>query len=376
MPRNGHGGGSKQRLSAEQLARVFANQFLAQGNFVDTGAMGLKAVPAASQRYLDFDEPSGFAGLSVQAVLHASGPAADGESDLPDEVHIFVTRGSKKELNSLPEEIAGIRVLAHNTGKVSIRSRTIANASNRGLLFERDGRVACGSSCAPSGKNYAGTFGALVKIKGKQGLYALSNNHVFADCNHVPIGMPIQAPAGADVRPSPARPPSVICEHAAIVELRSGCPTCVSRCQADIAIASVPDPDEVSSWQGDDDEGFDTPTVTRNPQRRLLVKKFGRTTGLTHGIIVSRVIEFDLPYQSENFSALVWFQDVWSVQTTSQEPFALPGDSGSLIVTEDGAAVVGILFAATPKGGYGYIAPVGCIESAFGGLTFVSGHGV
>jgi hypothetical protein len=370
----------RKQPTASMLARAFASKFLAEGNFVDAGGpMSLKPSPAAARAILD-TESTGFVGLSVQAVGYAEGPIANAkrneDQQAEDEVHIYVTRGSKKELRALPKSVGGIRVLVHNTGKVSVRPRAASSASNRGMLYEHDGRIACGSSCAPSGKNYAGTLGALVKRKGHAGLFALSNNHVFADCNHTPTGMPILSPAGMDGRPAPARPPGRICEHFGIVELRSGSPAFVNRSQADLAIASVPDEDVVSSWQGDDSEGYDTPEATRIPQRRLKVKKFGRTTGLTHGIIESRLIELDIPYQSENFSALVWFEGVWSVTSVDSEPFALGGDSGSLVVTEDDENVVGMVFAIAPKGMTAYIIPVDCLESAFDGLSFVGDHGV
>ena len=346
----------------------------------------MKPAPATATAALaDFGASgTGFAGLSVQGVGYAEGPSADSDADddespiedQPDEVHIYVTRGGKKELSALPNEVAGVRVLVHNTGKVSIKPQAASSASNRGNIFEHKDRVACGSSCAPTAKPYAGTFGALVKKKGHAGLFALSNNHIFADCNHTPVGMPIYSPAGMDGRPSPARAPGKICQHSEIVELRSGSPALVSRCHADIAIASVPDEDLVSSWQGDDLEGYDTPTATIDPQRRLKVKKFGRTTGLTHGIIEASIVEFDLPYRSENFSALVWFEGVWSVVSATSEPFALGGDSGSLVVTDDGRGVVGMVFAVAPKGMTAYIVPVEYIKGAFGGLSFVANHGV
>jgi len=368
-------------MKASNLAKAFANKFLEEGSFVDSGGpLTLRPAPATAVAALSEIDASGtgFAGLSVQAVGYAEGDVNGGDADdeLKDEVHIYVTRGGKKELKAIPNEVAGVRVFMHNTGKVSVRPQAASASSNRGNVYEYEDRVACGSSCAPSGKNYAGTLGALVKKKGHAGLFALSNNHVFADCNHTPVGMPIQAPAGMDGKPAPARAPGKICQHSEIVELRSGSPALVARCHADIAIASVPDEDLVSSWQGDESEGYDTPTATADPQRRLRVKKFGRTTGLTHGIIEARIVELDIPYKSDNFSALVWFEGVWSVQSAMAEPFALGGDSGSLVVTEDGESVVGMVFAVAPKGMTAYIIPVEYIKGAFGGLSFVGNHGV
>jgi hypothetical protein len=56
--------------------------------------------------------------------------------------------------------------------------------------------------------------------------------------------------------------------------------------------------------------------------------------------------------------------------------FALPGDSGSLVVTEDEKHAVGVIFSSNRTGDYGLMIPIRHVLSKFGGLTLVSGHGV
>ena len=51
-------------------------------------------------------------------------------------------------------------------------------------------------------------------------------------------------------------------------------------------------------------------------------------------------------------------------------------DSGSLVVAEDEACAVGVLFAANRSGEYGWIIPMPYVTGAFGGLRLVGGHGV
>lgn len=351
--------------------------------------MSLQAAPAATQRFIE-EADGGFHGLAVQSVGYTVGDEERGEDpfdiDAEDEdedgepedrpgVHIYVARGSKSFLRSLPDEIHGIPCTVHNVGKLFVKPHLSATTTNRGNLYEHDDRVACGSSCAPAGLMLAGTFGALVRKNAGGKLYALSNNHVFADCNHTSVGQPILSPAGMDARAG-LRAPSEICRHSEIVELRSGAPALVAPCREDIAIAEVPDGDAVSSWQGDDEDGYDTPTDTTDPATGLRVKKFGRTTGLTFGTMQSVQVRLSLPYQSQNFRALVWFQDVWMIRSNDSDPFALGGDSGSLVVTEDGDKVVGILFATSNKGAFGIVIPIDRVLAAFGGLSLVAGHGV
>jgi hypothetical protein len=261
-------------------------------------------------------------------------------------------------------------------GPLTVRPEAAASATNRGNLFERGNRICCGSSCAPTSENSTGTLGALVRMPRSQQLYLLSNNHVFAGCNHVPLNQPILAPSSNDGSPT-SRAPSEIGRHHAIHELRSGDPIFVNPCDADLAIARATDPNSVSSWQGDTIDGYDTPSRAQVPVSMMQVKKFGRTTGLTTGEIEARVTTpLAVEYKSKYFKGTVWFKDVWSVRAPAGSVFALPGDSGSLVVTEDASRAIGLVFAANSSGEYGWIIPMACVTAAFGGLNLVSGHGV
>ena len=145
----------------------------------------------------------------------------------------------------------------------------------------------------------------------------------------------------------------------------------------DAAIAEAVDEDQLSSWQGDELSGYDTPSSTVDPSFDLRVKKVGRTTGATVGVCEAFVpTPWILPYKSGKFSATVWFSDTWTVRSDSPDPFALPGDSGSLVVTEDGLSTVGLLFAVNNKGEYGIIIPINSVLQEFGGAVLVSKHGV
>lgn len=358
--------------SLMRAAKELSSLLQEQGCFVDSaGATGAQPVPASTRASFD-DEIVGFYGLSVRGVGVAASPV-DGAEKLSG-VHIYVTRGSQRDLKALPGELNNIPVHAHRLGPVYVKPRASGVTTNRGHVFEHGGRIACGSSCAPATTSYSGTIGAIV-ADGDGNRYALSNNHVFGDCNHMPVDQPILSPSNADARPS-IRAPEEICRHSKIVELRSGTPALVTRCKEDVAIARLTRPDVMSSWQGDDADGFDTPTSVAEPQPGMSVKKFGRTTGLSQGVIESVQVDFTLPYDSDNFAAVVWFEGVWAIRSADRHPFALPGDSGSLVVSEDGENAVGLLFAATNRGDYGFVVPMSQVLSRFGGMTLISGHGV
>jgi hypothetical protein len=360
--------------SAQELAKSLAVKFLENGNYEALGLpLGHDAASlyaqAAFVRELDvyFEEENGFSGLAVHSVGYTAG--ADVEKVL-----IYVTRGSRKALNEVAVEIEGVPVEARLMGKMRAGPVPSYSAYGIGNFFEKNGRLACGSSCAPSSQNYAGTLGAFVRDGA--GMLALSNNHVFAACNHTPVGMPILAPATMDARPG-RRAPAEFCRHEQLVELRSGDPALVPLMRIDAAIGRVTDANLVSSWQGDATNGFDTPAQAGALSAGVMVKKFGRTTGLTLGTIEAYVpTPWILPYKSGKFSATVWFMDTWTIRSNDSDPFALPGDSGSLVVTEDARAAVGLLFAVNNRGQYGIIAPIDEVLVAFGQLQLVSGHGI
>lgn len=359
---------------ARAVAQRLAARLLEAGNFVFAAPMSRSALtdvlpaaghPGAMERR--FDE-LGFAGLAVQSVGYEDGV------DEP-KVHVYVTKGPRKREAEIPSADRGVIVQINRIGKVVVRPEAASGATHRGNLYQRNGRIACGSSCAPSTEPYAGTLGALVRKKGNPTIYALSNNHVLAAANHVPVGMPILAPATMDARPGLIAP-AEICRHEEICELRSGAPALVQPQREDLAIGRVHDPAKVTSWQGDDADGYDTPRGVEAPASGMRVKKFGRTTGLTLGTIESRSLPFALPYNCRYFSATVWFEDVWTIRADAGEPFALPGDSGSLVVKEDGSSAIGVLFAVASLGQYGFLIPMEHASTCFGGLTLVHDHGI
>jgi hypothetical protein len=173
------------------------------------------------------------------------------------------------------------------------------------------------------------------------------------------------------------RAPGEIGRHYEIRELRSGNPIFVNPCDADLAIARATNPQGISSWQGDVADGYDTPPRTATPVSMMAVKKFGRTTGFTTGEIEARVSSpMPVTYTSRYFKGTVWFKDVWTVRASDGAPFALPGDSGSLVVSDDARHAIGLVFAASRNGEYAWIIPIDCVTGSFGGLKLVSAHGV
>jgi hypothetical protein len=94
------------------------------------------------------------------------------------------------------------------------------------------------------------------------------------------------------------------------------------------------------------------------------VVKVGRTTGLTHGTVTAAEIDDIIV---DYGIGQVEFDDQIEITGVPGIPFSDRGDSGSLVVTEDGK-VLGLLFAGNPHAAHGagksYANPIGRVMSA------------
>jgi hypothetical protein len=361
--------------SAEQVATILGFEFLRQGNFSAAAGPVLMPLPERVSAVADDERGpaltyiEGFSGLSIQAVGYEEGVEEP-------KVHIYLSRGSASIIRKLPHDIEEVPVVAHKMGPIVIRPDAAGAATNRPHLFERNGRICCGSSCGPTSERSSGTLGALARLGRAQQLYLLSNNHVLAGCNHVPRDQPILSPSSGDSGPGISAPRE-IGRHDRIHELRTGDPIFVTPCDADLALARATDANVISSWQGSTEDGYDTPTQVQLPVSMMRVKKFGRTTGLTTGRLEAKVnVPTPVAYNSNHFKGVVWFKDVWTIRGDGPDAFALKGDSGSLVVTEDASRSVGIVFAVSASGDSCFIIPMERVLDAFGGIHLVGGHGV
>jgi hypothetical protein len=101
--------------------------------------------------------------------------------------------------------------------------------------------------------------------------------------------------------------------------------------------------------------GYGVPNkVTKAAALNMAVQKFGRTTQLTKGRITGINATTAVGYADDWYA---WFTGQIIVETSSA--FILPGDSGSLMVTDDAAAnPVGLLFAGNAEGTYAIANPI------------------
>ena len=209
----------------------------------------------------------------------------------------------------------------------------------------------------------AGTLGSLVKKIGRDRKFILSNNHVLARENDGEKGELIIQPGSLDDGCQFRR------KHK-VAKLKKFIPIVFStsaKNKVDAAIAKVIR-DKVDETGTILDIGM-VSTVPLDPQLDMAVKKAGRTTDLTFGTISAIGVTVFVNYTKGTARFVNQF-------VVTPGSFSAPGDSGSLIVTDEETCPnpVGLLFAgsdimtvANPiKKVYQKLKlePVGCTEAA------------
>jgi S1-C subfamily serine protease len=172
----------------------------------------------------------------------------------------------------------------------------------------------------------AGTFGAVVKDR--TGLYILSNNHVLADENRLPVGAPIFQPGlldGGNVNTDK------------IATLTKFIRLSPASNKVDCAIAKAISSNLLSK----DVLYIGAPTGNAPAAIDMVVHKFGRTTSYTAGQIKSIDTDVTVGYETGNYT----FHEQIIIVGTSGHPFSAAGDSGSLILERSTNKAVGLLFA-------------------------------
>jgi hypothetical protein len=182
----------------------------------------------------------------------------------------------------------------------------------------------------------AGTIGARVK-DGAGNVYALSNNHVYANSNNANIGDSILQPGPYDGGTNPEDKIGTLAKFEPIKF--DG-----SNNEMDAAIAST-----TKAMLGNVtyNDGYKPTSSTAEGAIDQLVKKTGRTTGLTSGKVTETNVTVTVCYQPRGmFSCAKSARFVNQISISgSSGSFSAGGDSGSLIVTQSGNNPVGLLFA-------------------------------
>jgi hypothetical protein len=180
-------------------------------------------------------------------------------------------------------------------------------------------------------------------------VFILSNNHVLANVNEAAEGDDVYQPGPADG--------GTASDHAAelhrFVRMRLGgdVPN-----RVDAAIARLlPGVNHNLSICG-----IGSVTGTDRAVEEMRVRKHGRTTGLTDGVVTDDAIDSIVGMDHSDPSVVALFQNQMRIERTgSSTVFGLGGDSGSLVVSRDNRRAVGLYFAGPESGLYGLANHIG-----------------
>jgi hypothetical protein len=198
-----------------------------------------------------------------------------------------------------------------------------------------------------------GTIGCVLDIGARK--YLLSANHVFARQNQATLGESIVQPSRPDADAACGAPPaSLVIAHLSdfqTIVYDGRTPNTM-----DAAIAEVASPSSVSCATPAAFYGFPSATVAA-PATRLPIMKVGRTTELTRGEIKAIDVRVKIKFPSGTA--------VFDEQMLTSRAFGDFGDSGSLVVTDDGTKrPVGIVIGGT-NNGTAIVTPIAPILARF-----------
>ncbi|MEM1235156.1 MAG: hypothetical protein AAGH70_13620 [Pseudomonadota bacterium] len=206
-----------------------------------------------------------------------------------------------------------------------------------------------GSSIGLTRGNAAGTLGFFANLRDQGGLGLVSNSHVIGALNRGREGDPIIHPPKLDGG-DPKKEHNVIAFLYRDVEIRSG-DTDINSVDAAFAFLKNGITPEFGVAHCPQQEF----TIQSYDSSRLLlegdlVKKIGRTTQFTRGEVEATDVDNLVVRMILGRSSRPVRFDHQIAICASSKRFSKPGDSGSLVVREDGSPV-GLLFAGTQSGG-------------------------
>jgi hypothetical protein len=176
----------------------------------------------------------------------------------------------------------------------------------------------------------------------------LSNNHVYADVNRGNVGDPLLQPGPFDGGTAADH----VADLARFVPLKLGG---VDQNRVDAAIGTLLP--GIAFTPGVCSIGPITGTEPAAEQMR--VRKHGRTTGLTEGVVTDASYTALVGMDHSDPSIVALFVDQLRIERVAPFPaFGLGGDSGSLVVHGERQNAVGLYFAGPEDGFYGVANPI------------------
>jgi len=292
-----------------------------------TGAVDLSVAIAAQEAWSDL--------LLAHPDVAGTGVGVSGGQAV---IQVFLSGGRR---NGMPGTLSGVKVEYTQTGEFQPFA-----------LTDRARPMPIGVSLGNANECLPGTVGAIVTRGGVR--YLLGPNHLLARRNAGTIGEDIVQPSRVDA--SAACDPSTALDRvgrlAEFEPLRfDGSDNPIDAALAELTIS------DLSCATPPEFYGAPSSSVA-GPAPGLTIQKLGRTTGLTHGTIKSVNVKLNIFYPEGKVRMVG--------QMLTSKGFGDFGDSGSLVVTQDGTLrPVGMLIGGG-NNGTGVVTPIGPLLTRFG----------
>ncbi len=249
----------------------------------------------------------------------------------PDSIHIYLKSACPKITCNIPESIGGVPVKQIVTGTIRALQLPIeAYTISRSDKFRpAPGGVSMGHYLIS-----AGTLGVVCYDNTTGEKLILSNNHVLANSSTI---QNIRARKGDLIlQPGLADNANIVADKIGNLERWVAIDELLVN-DVDCALAKPTNPEDIT------DEILEIGRVTEidEPQIGDIVRKSGRSTGLTTGAIIDVNATIQVEYSTFGTFA---FQNQTIIETPG---FIAPGDSGSLLVRQSDNKAVGLCFAGT-----------------------------
>lgn len=285
-------------------------------------AAGIEEVMAIQERHTS----------DLMAIPNVVGTATGLGPEGKPAVTVFV---KVPDIKGIPSSLDGVPVVVKVTGEIRALEGRPAGRGKINARKRFDRPVPIGVSSGNISVCSVGTIGCRAK-DADGNVYALSNNHVYALENSPPDSEVVQ-PGRIDAMCF-INFGDVIGKLHDCEPIRFLADDSLSTNSIDAAIALT---DASKLGNATPSDGYGMPNSDAVPAAvGQHVQKYGRTTSLTRGIVTAINATLEIIY----YSGVAKFVD--QIVIESRAPFAQPGDSGSLVVTDDsGCNPVGLLFA-------------------------------
>jgi hypothetical protein len=264
-------------------------------------------------------------------------------------VHVEKKKKSVPKDQEIPAEIEGVKTdvieRKYELHPARVPVEEIELMVDAGTYDPVKGGIGLGPCRVVGGYVYVGTLGAVVRDNATNAPMLLSNFHVMCIDNGWHVGDTMTQPSRVDGGTCPAGVVGTL-QRASL----GG--------QVDCAVSSL-------SGRGSACEIVDIGAVAGTAVASLgqHVRKRGRTTGLTYGIVDSIAATVTIDYGDGIGNVTLTNQIGIAVDTSHSTQIGDHGDSGSVVVN-DAREVVGLYFAGTASGDHGLANPIASVLSA------------